>query len=222
LPVLRQAVMRRGIPLRLYVDNGSAYRSHHVSLVCARLGITLIHARPYQPQGKGKQERFFRTVRMQLLPTLGETDLGSLDALNRRLWAWVEGEYHQSPHKGLDGATPMDAWAMRSGDVRGAGPELDLREMFLLEAKRRVRADRTVSLDGVVYEVDASVVGEKVTLRFDPARRGAPVDVWHGGKKIEQARVVDTHANCFVKRNHDAPEGVRLRDLGDDPEPGGR
>ena len=222
LPVLRQAVMRRGIPLRLYVDNGSAYRSHHVSLVCARLGITLIHARPYQPQGKGKQERFFRTVRMQLLPTLGETDLGSLDALNRRLWAWVEGEYHQSPHKGLDGATPMDAWAMRSGDVRGAGPELDLREMFLLEAKRRVRADRTVSLDGVIYEVDASVVGEKVTLRFDPARRGAPVDVWHGGKKIEQARVVDTHANCFVKRNHDAPEGVRLRDLGDDPEPGGR
>jgi len=222
LPVLRQAVMRRGIPLRLYVDNGSAYRSHHVSLVCARLGITLIHARPYQPQGKGKQERFFRTVRMQLLPTLGEIDMGSLDALNRRLWAWVEGEYHQSPHKGLDGATPMDAWAMRSGDVRGAGPELDLREMFLLEAKRRVRADRTVSLDGVVYEVDASVVGEKVTLRFDPARRGAPVDVWHGGKKIEQARVVDINANCFVKRNHDAPEGVRLRDLGDDPEPGGR
>jgi putative transposase len=222
LPVLRQAVMRRGIPLRLYVDNGSAYRSHHVSLVCARLGITLIHARPYQPQGKGKQERFFRTVRMQLLPTLGETDLGSLDALNRRLWAWVEGEYHQSPHKGLDGATPLDAWAMRSGDVRGAGPELDLREMFLLEASRRVRADRTVSLDGVVYEVDASLVGEKVTLRFDPAKRGAPVDVWHGGKKIEQARVVDTHANCFVKRNHDAPEGVRLRDLGDDSEPGGR
>jgi transposase InsO family protein len=222
LPVLRQAVMRRGVPLRLYVDNGSAFRSHHLSLVCARLGITLIHARPYQPQGKGKQERFFRTVRMQLLPTLGETDLGSLDALNRRLWAWVEAEYHQSPHKGLDGATPLDAWAMRSGDVRAVGPELDLREMFLLEASRRVRADRTVSLDGVVYEVDASLVGEKVTLRFDPAKRGAPVDVWHGGKKIEQARVVDIHANCFVKRNHDAPEGVRLRDLGDDSEPGGR
>jgi transposase InsO family protein len=222
LPVLRQAVMRRGVPLRLYVDNGSAFRSHHLSLVCARLGITLIHARPYQPQGKGKQERFFRTVRMQLLPTLGEADLGSLDALNRRLWAWVEGEYHQSPHKGLDGATPLDAWAMRSGDVRAVGPELDLREMFLLEASRRVRADRTVSLDGVVYEVDASLVGEKVTLRFDPAKRAAPVDVWHGGKKIEQARVVDTHANCFVKRNHDALEGVRLRDLGDDSEPGGR
>lgn len=222
LPVLKQAVMRRGIPLRLYVDNGSAFRSHHLSLVCARLGITLIHARPYTPQGKGKQERFFRTVRMQLLPTLGETDLGSLDALNRRLWAWVEGEYHQAPHKGLDGQTPLDAWAMRSGEVRGVGPDLDLREMFLLEASRRVRADRTVSLDGVVYEVDASLVGEKVALRFDPAKRGAPVDVWHGGNKIEQARVVDTLANCSVRRHHDTPEGVRMRELRDDHEPEGR
>jgi putative transposase len=221
LPVLRQAIMRRGVPLRLYVDNGSAFRSHHLSLVCARLGITLIHARPYMPQGKGKQERFFRTVRMRLLSTLGEADLASLDALNRRLWGWVEGEYHQTPHKGLEGQTPLDAWAMRSGEVRGVGPELDLREMFLLEAKRRVRADRTVSLDGVVYEVDASLVGETVTLHFDPAKRGAPVDVWHGGKKIEQARVVDTYANCFVKRHHDAPEGVRLRDLDDDREPEG-
>lgn len=218
LPVLRQAIQRRGVPLRLFVDNGAAFRSHHLSLVCARLGVTLIHARPYAPQGKGKQERFFRTARMRLLSTLGEADLGSLDALNRRLWAWVEGEYHQTPHKGIDGLTPLDAWAMRSGEVRGVGPELDLREMFLLEAKRRVRADRTVSLDGIVYEVDASLVGEKVTLHFDPAKRGAPVDVWHGGKKIEQARVVDTYANCFVKRHHDAPEGVRLRDLDDEPE----
>jgi len=119
----------------------------------------------------------------------------------------------------LEGLTPLDAWAMRSGDVRGCGPELDLRELFLLEAIRRVRADRTVSLDGVVYEVEALLVGEKVTLRFDPAKRGAPVDVWHGGKKIGQARVVDAYANCFVKRAHDAPQGVRLRDLDDDPGP---
>jgi transposase InsO family protein len=230
LPVLRQAVMRRGIPLRLYVDNGSAFRSHHLSLVCARLGITLIHARPYQPAGKGKQERFFRTVRMRFLPTLGPADLSSLDALNRRFWAWVEGEYHQAPHRGLDGATPLDAWAMRSGDVRVPGPELDLREMFLLEAKRSVHKDRTLSLDGTVYEVDAALVGEMVTVRFDPAKKGAPVDIWHRGVKVQTARVVDAYANCFVKRNNEtraldadtrpaAPaEGLRLRDLGKDNE----
>ncbi len=230
LLVLRQAVMRRGIPLRLYVDNGSAFRSHHLALVCARLGITLIHARPYQPAGKGKQERFFRTVRMRLLPTLGPADLGSLDALNRRLWAWVEGEYHRAPHRGLDGTTPLDAWAMRSGDVRTAGPELDLHEMFLFEQKRKVHKDRTLSLDGVAYEVDAALVGEMVTVRFDPSKKGAPVDIWHGGIKVQTARVVDAYANCFVKRNNEtraldvdtqpaAPApALRLRDLGKDDE----
>lgn len=144
LLVLRQALMRRGIPLRLYVDNGSAFRSHHLALVCARLGITLIHARPYQPAGKGKQERFFRTVRMRFLPTLGPEDLSSLDALNRRLWAWVEGEYHRTPHRGLDGNTPFDAWAMSADDVRTPGPDLDLREMFLLS--RSAKSTRTVPL----------------------------------------------------------------------------
>lgn len=53
LPVLKQAVMRRGVPKRLFVDNGSAYRGHHLALVCAKLGITLIHARAYQPESKG-------------------------------------------------------------------------------------------------------------------------------------------------------------------------
>jgi putative transposase len=228
LLVLGQAVMRRGIPLRLYVDNGAAFRSHHLALVCARLGITLIHARPYQPAGKGKQERFFRTVRMRFLPTLGPADLASLDALNRRFWAWVEGEYHQSPHRGLEGTTPLDAWAMRASDVRVPGPELDLREMFLFEQKRKVHKDRTLSLDGVVYEVDAALVGEIVTARFDPAKKGAPIDIWHAGRKVQTARVVDAYANCFVKRNNETraldadtqpaapPPGLRLRDFGKD------
>jgi putative transposase len=225
LPVLQQAILRRGLPKRLYVDNGAAYRSNHVSLVCAKLGITLIHARPYQPQAKGKQERWFRSVRMQLLPTLTEADTKSLDALNRRLWAWVEGEYHMSPHRGLDGTTPLDRWTMSAQDIRLVGPECDLDDLFLFEEKRKVQRDRTVSLHGVVYEVDASLVGETVTLRFDPSRRGRPVDVYFKGRKIEQAKTVDLYANCFVRRDHttkalqpdkkldDPPAGLPLRNL---------
>ena len=114
---------------------------------------------------------------------------------------------------------------MRSSDVRVPGPELDLRELFLFEQKRRVQKDRTVSLDGVLYEVDAVLVGEVVVLRHDPSKRGAPIDVWHEGKKVGTARVVDAYANCFVKRNHQhktvetnaapgAPNpGLRMRDL---------
>ncbi|MGH7534900.1 MAG: helix-turn-helix domain-containing protein, partial [Gemmatimonadales bacterium] len=85
LPVFEQAIRRRGIPQRLYADHGALDRSSHLSLVCAKLGTTLIHARPYQPAGKGKPERWFRTVRMRVLPTPSELDTASLEGLTRRL-----------------------------------------------------------------------------------------------------------------------------------------
>lgn len=202
LPVLEQGIRRRGIPHRLYADNGAVYRSHHLALVCAKLGIPLIHSRPYVPQGRGKIERFFRTVRLQFLPTLTSDDKRSLEALNRRLWAYIEGEYHQRPHKGLDGETPLDRWAQAASDVRMPSPQMDFESLFLFEEKRHVQKDRTISLHGVLYEVDALLVGETIILRYDPRKLGRPIEVWHKGKKISLAHRVDTYANCFVKRDH--------------------
>jgi hypothetical protein len=82
-----------------------------------------------------------------------------------------------------------------------SAPTVDLDALFLFEAKRLVQRDRTVSLNGVVYEVDAALVGEKVLLRYDPvapASRG--VEVWHAGHYSGRAKPVDAYANCFVKR----------------------
>jgi transposase InsO family protein len=234
LPILEQAIRRRGLPKRLYVDNGAVYRSHHLELVCAKLGITLIHSRPYIPQGRGKIERFFRTVRMQFLPLLSPEDTASLEALNRRLWAFIEGEYHHRPHKGLGGETPLDRWAQVCDEVRLPEPGLDLAELFLFEEKRKVARDRTVSLRGALYEVDAILVGQTVTLRFDPTRPERKVEVWQVGRKVGAAKPVDAYANCFVKRDHATkslspsrapeapPEGLRLRDFDADKSKGGR
>jgi transposase InsO family protein len=227
LAVLKQALLRRGVPLRLYVDNGSHFRSHHLAIVCAKLGIALIHARPYRPQGKGKIERWFKTVRAQLLTRLTPPDRASLEALNRRLQAWVEGEYHHAPHRGLDGNTPLEQWAQTGDSVRFCESGLDLDDLFLFEVQRKVQKDRTVSLHGVIYEVDAALIGEKVTLRFDPAASmGRPIQVWHKEHAIELAKPVQTYANCFVKRQRPAgtrdadgpapelsPTGLSLREL---------
>jgi transposase InsO family protein len=200
-PIFKQALLRRGVPLRLYVDNGANFRSQQLALVCAKLGITLIHARPYQPQGKGKLERWFRTVRAQFLARVAEGDLQSLDSLNKKLWAWVEGEYHHTPHRSLEEHTPLECWAQRAEQVRMIDPTVDLEALFLFEAKRRVERDRTVSLNGVLYEVDAALVGERVLLRYDPvAPPSRGVEVWHAGEFRGRARVVDAYANCFVKR----------------------
>lgn len=225
LPVLEQAIRRRGIPKRLYVDNGSAFRSHHLSLVCAKLGIALIHARPYSPQGKGKMERWFRTVRLQLMPILETSDGLTLEAMNRALGAWVEGEYHRAPHRGLGGGTPSDRWARTSEHTRMASA--DVGECFLFEVKRKVGRDRTVTLDGIAFEVDAALVGETVLLRYDPSRVPAKrsLEVWHQGKRVELARRVDVLSNCFVKRHRtgdalqvdgpteDVPQGLSMREL---------
>ncbi len=228
LTVLEQAVRRRGIPKRLYVDNGAAFRSKQLAIVCAKLGIALIHAKPYMPQGKGKMERWFRTVRMQMLPLLGPSDLTSLEVMNRVLSTWIEGEYHHALHRGLGDETPADKWARTCEGVRMPGP--DLGDHFLTESKRRVQKDRTVTLDGVAFEVDAALVGERVVLRYDAARKPdkRTVEVWHQGRRIELAKRVDALANCFVKRSETTrglifpkgevapPEGLAMRDLIDE------
>ena len=201
LPVFKQALLRRGLPARLVVDNGANYRSHQFALSCAKLGVALIHARPFQPEGKGKIERFFRTCRAQLISELTDQHTASLTALNRRLIVWIEGEYHQQPHRGLDQQTPLERRAQTAEGLRYPAPGMDLDDLFLFEDQRKVQNDRTVSLHGQVYEVDASLIGQRVTLRYDPTQPEAPVQVVHNGQFIEQARRVDLYANCFVKRH---------------------
>lgn len=195
-PVFKQALQRRGVPRRLYVDNGAAYRSQFLSVVCARLNIALIHARPFQPAGKGKIERFHRTCRSQLINHLGAADTESLGSLNEKLWAWIEGEYHYSPHRGLDGLTPLDRWAKCAQQVRLIGPETDLDNLFLFETRRKVMNDRTIRLHNRIYEADAALIGQSVTVRYDPqASPRQPVEVVFDGRK-SQAQPVDVHANA--------------------------
>lgn len=202
LAVFKQALIRRGKPARLYVDNGGAYRSRHLAIVCARLGIALIHATPYQPAGKGKIERYLRTCRQRFLPTLENADTTSLERLNRRLAAWVEGEYHHTPHRGLDRMTPLDKWAACSSRIPLFGHDVDLDDLFLKEVDRKVNKDRTVSLDNRLYEVEAALVGRKVTLRFDPeAPPGRPLRVVVDGRDAGLAWPLDSHANARIRRN---------------------
>lgn len=213
LPVLRQAVLRRGIPLRLYCDNGATFRSKHLQVVCAQLGASLIHSRPYQPQGRGKIERFFRRVRADFLSELELTDDTRLEDLNRHLAVWLEEDYHHVPHHGLDGETPLDRWAQVSQQVRFAGPELDLQLMFCIRFPRRVSLARTVSLHGRTYETDASLIGESIVLLQDPgAPPSRPMAVLHRNRRAGFATLLDLHANARVRR-----QGPSGGDPPDDP-----
>jgi transposase InsO family protein len=76
--VLKQALLRRGVPVKIIVDNGAAYRAATLQGVCARLGIHLIFCRPYAPEGKGKLERWHRTCRDAFLSELDERRITDL------------------------------------------------------------------------------------------------------------------------------------------------
>jgi transposase InsO family protein len=104
LDAFRKALLTRGLPRRLYVDNGSAFRTKHLERICASLGMALIHTPPYTPQGRGKIERFFRSVRDRFLPTCPENL--SLDDINSMFSDWITPNYHNRVHSSA-GETPM-------------------------------------------------------------------------------------------------------------------
>jgi transposase InsO family protein len=158
---LIQALEKRGLPRRLYVDNGSAFRSNALKYACARLGVALLHSRPYIPEGRGKIERFFLTVRTQLLPTLPATL--TLERINELLAAWVDGEYHKRIHS-TTGQSPLERYLAHVSLLRSA-PK-DLRDYFRVPARRKVDKDRTVTLLGTLYEAPAGLIGQTVTLLY--------------------------------------------------------
>lgn len=80
------ALSKYGLPRKKYVDRGPCYRSKHLEQVCASLGVALILARPYSPEGKGKSERFIRTVRTRFLPSF---DGDTLEELNEAFEKWL-------------------------------------------------------------------------------------------------------------------------------------
>jgi len=201
LAVFRAALAKRGIPRRLFVDNGKAFTNLQIERICAELGVALIRARPYSSQSKGKIERFWATVRARFLTEVDLDGIEGLDQLNRLLWAWLEMDYHRTPHRSLENrSTPLDAWMRQADCLRTVDGRIDLETIFLHTAERRVYDDRTLHLHGRLYEAPAELVGTKVQVRYDPERPEAPIRLFHKGRQVGTARCVDPLGNRFVRR----------------------
>jgi putative transposase len=201
---LKQALLKRGVPRRLYLDNGKIFRSRLLLLVTARLGIHLLHSRPYQPQGRAKVERWFGTVRRSFLPRVDLNRLTGLDELNRLLFAWIEGDYHRQPHRGIDGETPLDRWMRLSEGIRPLPREVDLELLFLDSVSRRVAKDGTVPLCGRRFEVGCDFIRQRIEIRFDPFDLRRIFVVTSDG--LREAFPVDLAGNRRVRRQPVAPD----------------
>jgi putative transposase len=168
---LRPALASRGVPEGTYVDNGSAFVDRWLLRACAVLGIKLTHSTPGRPQGRGKIERLFETVRGQFLVEItgtgepGRHHVADLGELNRLFTAWVETVYHRAVHSET-GQAPIDRW--QAGGPFPLPSPAQLREAFLWSEHRLVQKTATVSLHANTYQVEADLVGRKVELVFDP------------------------------------------------------
>ena len=163
---LRPALAARGVPGAIYVDNGSAFVDAALTRAAARLGIKISHSAPGRPQGRGKIERFFGTVRQEFLVEIGDgSSVTDLAQLNKLFTAWYETVYHARPHSET-GQPPIERW-LAGGPFPTPSPG-QLREAFLWAEYRVVRKDATIKLFGGAFETDPVLAGRRVECVFDP------------------------------------------------------
>ena len=203
LDCLRQAIAARGLPSRLYVDNAKIYRSPQLARIAASIGILIVHTPPYQPEGRGKIERYFRSLRQDFLTALDPKTLLTLEQLNERLWNWIDTVYHRAEHSAL-GATPLVRWQRDIEQVRQLPPATDLRHLFFYRVDRLVRRDCTFLLHNRFFEAPPQLAGKHVEVRFDPLDLNQ-VEIYNEGQSHGAARLVDAVVNAqlpAVKKEH--------------------
>lgn len=233
LGLMVKAVRKHGPPDAMYVDNGPVYCGQALSLACARMGTALIHAKPYDAPARGKMERFWRSLREGCLDFVGS--VGSLHDLNVRLWAFIDQHYHRAPHAGLLGKSPESVYEATPRPI-DAFDETMLRKALTVHARRRVRRDSTLPMDGSDWETDLHfLAGRLVTVSRCLVEPSEPPWIEHEGR-IHKLHPVNPKANAQRPRSascqdaahpsrrpvrFDPPKALLDQSLGKKPSPDG-
>jgi len=194
---LRQAICQYNIPRKLFVDNGRIYKAYELEVACAKLNTHLIYGTPYHAQGRGKIERFHKTLRDRFLT--GLRDVRSLLELNQALHAWVADEYNRRPHIGIDNETPLDKYLRLCTNIRRLPPQLSLEELFYHQEKRQVAKDSTFRINNILYEAPEHLIGMKIDVLYDSDDMERVIIQYHG-KSEGICKPIDYLANAKIKR----------------------
>ena len=195
---LKEAIRRRGLPLKLYTDQGGPFTNDHTRIVCARLGIRLLHAKPFHSWSKGKIERLFFTIQQDFEASLRlpAEAVFTLADLNAKFSTWLQTVYHQRVHSSTN-MTPTERYQRGAHLVRALDPHLDLDQLFYAQVTRTVRRDGTVRLDNRLYEVDLALRTLSITLRLDPFKLDR-IEVYHRGASFGLAKPLDAQLNSQI------------------------
>ena len=197
--VFKTAIKTYGKPKRLFVDNGSSYDNKQLSLICARLGIELIHAKPYSPESKAKIERSFKTIKDGWMRCTDWNNFKSLKDVKKSLQTFIYNEYLNKKHSSTN-ETPNERWHNEYANVTFL-EESFIEESFLHKTDRKVRKDKTIKIDNSFYEVPFKYVGQIIEIRYNPAHL-EEVYIFENNQKLETCHIVDKVANSKVKRQN--------------------
>jgi transposase InsO family protein len=198
----KEAILRRGLPRKLYTDQGKPFVNAHSHLVCAQLGVRLLHAKPYHSWSKGKCERLIQSIQQGFETTLGlqGNAAHSLEELNTKLSSWIQTLYHQRTHSST-GQSPEYRYQQAAQSLRQWDERQDIEPLFYLRLERTVRKNGTVRLEGDLYEVPLSLRALKIQLRMDPWKR-ARIEVWYQDQFRGLARKAPLHLNAENGGSH--------------------
>lgn len=191
---IKNAIFTYGLPEKFYCDNGKVFLSDAIHKPFAKLGVSLIHSKPYDPPSRGKIERFFRTVQMCFIPTI-DSDKTSLLTLNNSFSDWINSDYHKKIHQGM-GEPPMERYLK---DLNKISPKRlskeNLELVFYRTIKRNVRQDCTVSVNGKLYEAPPRYIGLQVELRYSSSSPDE-LFIFQDDKPLDKLRLLDIHQNA--------------------------
>jgi hypothetical protein len=172
-----------------------------LALICAGFGCAVVHARPYHAAGKGKQERFFRTVRTRFLSAINTSGM-SLENLNEQYWRWLDEDYHRKEHSAL-GKSPLDFFMEQADRIEHIGDPIVADSLFLMRITRKVRSNATLQLSNLIYETDYSLVGSRVEVHYEPDWIGLPhrkLPLFVDDAHVGDASLVALHDNAVKRR----------------------
>ena len=201
---LRRAVQKYGVPEGIFVDNGGQYKSKHIAKICAKLGIRLLRARPFNCEAKGKIENYNKQVG-KFLSEAALKRFEKLDEYNEYLRYWVDEYYQKHSSEPLGWISPATAYGMDTRPLKFVSAEL-LRDAFLRVDTRKVDKTGCVSFEGQLYEVGLAYIGREVEIRYDPSWT-EELEVVHENSKPFTAKKLVIGPNCGVKR--ELPEHMR-------------
>jgi transposase InsO family protein len=163
---LQTAFRRYGLPEAMFVDNGGPWGSTtaepwtRLSVWLLKLGIGVIHSRPYHPQSRGKNERFHRTLKAEVFAFERFRDLA---AVQRALDRWRDIYNLDRPHEALGQQVPASRYRPSSRAMPDRLPEVEYDDQEIVRTVSSTKA--YVSFKGRFWKVGQAFRGERLAIR---------------------------------------------------------